>query len=437
MADNMWQNSIETMPRDELKKLQSERLVAQVKRSYDNVECFRNRMDEVGLKPEDIKGIEDLHKLPFSYKKDLRDYYPYGLFAVPMSEVKRVHASSGTTGKRIVVGYTENDLEMWSDCFARMLTGIGATKDDIIQISFGYGLFTGGFGAHAGVEKIGATVVPMSAGNTALQIQTLIDFKVTILCCTPSYAMYLGEEIERMGVKDQLSLKAGIFGAEPWTEEMRSTIEEKLGIKAYDIYGLSEVMGPGVACECECQNGMHIWEDNFIVEIIDPDTGDVLPEGSTGELVFTSLTKEAFPVIRYRTRDICSLITEPCKCGRTHIKMHKPQGRSDDMLIIRGVNVFPSQIEEVLLKIAGSEITPNYQIIVDRVNNTDTFEINVEMNEDLFTDEVKEIESIEKRITAQLRSTLGLGAKVRLVNPKSIERFEGKATRVIDKRKLV
>ena len=437
MADNMWQNSIETMPRDELKKLQSERLVAQVKRSYDNVECFRNRMDEVGLGPEDIKGIEDLHKLPFSYKKDLRDYYPYGLFAVPMSEVKRVHASSGTTGKRIVVGYTENDLEMWSDCFARMLTGIGATKDDIIQISFGYGLFTGGFGAHAGVEKIGATVVPMSAGNTALQIQTLIDFKVTILCCTPSYAMYLGEEIERMGVKDQLSLKAGIFGAEPWTEEMRSTIEGKLGIKAYDIYGLSEVMGPGVACECECQNGMHIWEDNFIVEIIDPDTGDVLPEGSTGELVFTSLTKEAFPVIRYRTRDICSLITEPCKCGRTHIKMHKPQGRSDDMLIIRGVNVFPSQIEEVLLKIAGSEITPNYQIIVDRVNNTDTFEINVEMNEDLFTDEVKEIESIEKRITAQLRSTLGLGAKVRLVNPKSIERFEGKATRVIDKRKLV
>ncbi|MBQ0014102.1 MAG: phenylacetate--CoA ligase [Oscillospiraceae bacterium] len=437
MADNMWQNSIETMPRDELKKLQSERLVAQVKRSYDNVECFRNRMDEVGLGPEDIKGIEDLHKLPFSYKKDLRDYYPYGLFAVPMSEVKRVHASSGTTGKRIVVGYTENDLEMWSDCFARMLTGIGATKDDIIQISFGYGLFTGGFGAHAGVEKIGATVVPMSAGNTALQIQTLIDFKVTILCCTPSYAMYLGEEIERMGVKDQLSLKAGIFGAEPWTEEMRSTIEEKLGIKAYDIYGLSEVMGPGVACECECQNGMHIWEDNFIVEIIDPDTGDVLPEGSTGELVFTSLTKEAFPVIRYRTRDICSLITEPCKCGRTHIKMHKPQGRSDDMLIIRGVNVFPSQIEEVLLKVAGSEVTPNYQIIVDRVNNTDTFEINVEMNEDLFTDEVKEIESIEKRITAQLRSTLGLGAKVRLVNPKSIERFEGKATRVIDKRKLV
>ncbi len=437
MADNMWQKSIETMPREELKKLQSERLVAQVKRSYDNVECFRNRMDEVGLKPDDIKGIEDLYKIPFSYKRDLRDYYPYGLFAVPMSEIKRVHASSGTTGKRIVVGYTENDLEMWADCFARMLTGIGATKDDIVQISFGYGLFTGGFGAHYGVERIGATVVPMSVGNTALQIQTIIDFKVTIICCTPSYAMFLAEEIERLGVKDQLSLKAGIFGAEPWTEEMRATIESKLGIKAYDIYGLSEVMGPGVSCECECQHGMHVWEDNFIVEIIDPDSGEVLPEGSTGELVFTSLTKEAFPVIRYRTRDICSLITEPCECGRTHIRMNKPHGRSDDMLIIRGVNVFPSQIEEVLLKVAGSEITPNYQIIVDRVNNTDTFEVNVEMNEDLFTDEVKEIESIEKRITEKLRSTLGLGAKVRLVNPKSIERFEGKAKRVIDKRNLV
>ena len=321
MADNMWQKSIETMPREELKKLQSERLVAQVKRSYDNVECFRNRMDEVGLKPDDIKGIEDLYKIPFSYKRDLRDYYPYGLFAVPMSEIKRVHASSGTTGKRIVVGYTENDLEMWADCFARMLTGIGATKDDIVQISFGYGLFTGGFGAHYGVERIGATVVPMSVGNTALQIQTIIDFKVTIICCTPSYAMFLAEEIERLGVKDELSLKAGIFGAEPWTEEMRATIESKLGIKAYDIYGLSEVMGPGVSCECECQHGMHVWEDNFIVEIIDPDSGEVLPEGSTGELVFTSLTKEAFPVVRYRTRDICSLITEPCECGRTHMAL--------------------------------------------------------------------------------------------------------------------
>lgn len=436
MATKYLNENIETMPRDELKKLQSERLVAQVKRSYENVQCFRDRMDELGLKPEDIHGVEDLYKLPFAYKKDLRDYYPYGLFAVPMLQVKRLHASSGTTGKRIVVGYTQNDLDMWAECFARMLTGIGVTKDDIVQISFGYGLFTGGFGAHAGVEKIGATVVPMGSGNTALQIQTMIDFGVTVICCTPSYAMYLGEEIEKMGVKNQLKLKAGIFGAEPWTEEMRKQIEEKLGIKAYDIYGLSEVLGPGVACECEDQSGMHVWEDNFIVEIINPDTGEVLPEGSIGELVFTSLTKEAFPVIRYRTRDICQLITEPCSCGRTHIKMMKPQGRSDDMLIIRGVNVFPSQIEEVLLKVAGSEITPNYQIIVDRVNNTDTFEVNVEMNEDLFFDEVKVIEATEKKITAQLRSTLGLGVKVRLVNPKSIERSEGKAVRVIDKRIL-
>ena len=429
-------DKIETLPRDELKKLQSERLVAQVKRSYENVECFRNRMDEAGLKPSDINGIEDLYKIPFSYKRDLRDYYPYGLFAVPMSEIKRVHASSGTTGKRIVVGYTENDLNMWSDCFARMLTGIGVTNHDIAQISFGYGLFTGGFGAHAGFEKIGATVIPMSAGNTSLQIQTMIDFGATVLCCTPSYAMFLAEEIERQGVKDQLALRIGLFGAEPWTEEMRAEIEAKLGIKAYDIYGLSEVMGPGVACECEAQQGMHIWEDNFIVEIIDPDTGEVLPEGSTGELVFTSLTKEAFPVIRYRTRDICSLITEPCSCGRTHIRMNKPHGRSDDMLIIRGVNVFPSQIEEVLLKVSGGDITPNYQIVVDRVNNTDTFDINVEMSEDLFADEVREIEAIENKITAQLRSTLGIGAKVHLCNPKSIERSEGKAVRVIDNRKL-
>lgn len=436
MATKYLNENIETMPRDELKKLQSERLVVQVKRSYENVQCFRDRMDELGLKPEDIHGVEDLYKLPFAYKKDLRDYYPYGLFAVPMSQVKRLHASSGTTGKRIVVGYTQNDLDMWAECLARMLTGIGVTKDDIVQISFGYGLFTGGFGAHAGVEKIGATVVPMGSGNTALQIQTMIDFGVTVICCTPSYAMYLGEEIEKMGVKNQLKLKAGIFGAEPWTEEMRKQIEEKLGIKAYDIYGLSEVLGPGVACECEDQSGMHVWEDNFIVEIINPDTGEVLPEGSIGELVFTSLTKEAFPVIRYRTRDICQLITEPCSCGRTHIKMMKPQGRSDDMLIIRGVNVFPSQIEEVLLKVASSEITPNYQIVVDRVNNTDTFEVNVEMNEDLFFDEVKAIEATEKKITAQLRSTLGLGVKVRLVNPKSIERSEGKAVRVIDKRIL-
>ena len=431
-----YQESIETMPRDELKKLQSERLTAQVKRMYEHVECFRKRMDEAHISPEDIHGIEDLPRLPFSYKKDLRDYYPYGLFAEPMHNILCVHASSGTTGKRIVVGYTKDDLDMWSDCVARMLTAIGVGADDIVQVAFGYGLFTGGFGAHAGAERVGATVVPISAGNTALQIQTMIDFKATVLCCTPSYAMYLGEEIEKLGVKDQLSLKCGVFGAEPWTDSMRAQIEEKLGIKAYDIYGLSEIMGPGVAYECECQAGMHINEDNFVPEIIDPDTGEVLPEGSTGELVFTTLTKQGFPLIRYRTRDICSLNYEPCACGRTHIRMNKPSGRSDDMLIIRGVNVFPSQIEEVLLKVSVGDITPNYQIVVDRVNNNDTFDVNVEMSEQLFADDVKSIEKIEKLVTSELRSMLGIGAKVHLVNPKSIERSEGKAKRVIDRRRL-
>ena len=431
-----YQESVERMPREALRKLQSERLVAQVKRMYERVECFRKRMDEMNLRPEDIHGLEDLPRLPFSYKKDLRDYYPYGLFAEPLKSIVRVHASSGTTGKRIVVGYTREDLEMWADCIARMLTAIGVGAEDIVQVAFGYGLFTGGFGAHAGAERVGATVVPISAGNTALQIQTMIDFKSTVLCCTPSYAMYLGEEIEKLGVKDQLSLKCGIFGAEPWTESMRAQIEEKLGIKAYDIYGLSEIMGPGVSYECECQAGMHVNEDNFIPEIIDPDTGEVLPEGAAGELVFTTLTKQGFPLIRYRTRDICSLNYEPCACGRTHIRMNKPSGRSDDMLIIRGVNVFPSQIEEVLLKVSVGDITPNYQIIVDRVNNNDTFDVNVEMSEQLFADDVKSIEKIEKQITAELRSVLGIGAKVHLVNPKSIERSEGKAKRVIDRRRL-
>ena len=431
-----YQESVERMPREALRKLQSERLVAQVKRMYERVECFRKRMDEMNLRPEDIHGLEDLPRLPFSYKKDLRDYYPYGLFAEPLKSIVRVHASSGTTGKRIVVGYTREDLEMWADCIARMLTAIGVGAEDIVQVAFGYGLFTGGFGAHAGAERVGATVVPISAGNTALQIQTMIDFKSTVLCCTPSYAMYLGEEIEKLGVKDQLSLKCGIFGAEPWTESMRAQIEEKLGIKAYDIYGLSEIMGPGVSYECECQAGMHVNEDNFIPEIIDPDTGEVLPEGATGELVFTTLTKQGFPLIRYRTRDICSLNYEPCACGRTPIRMNKPSGRSDDMLIIRGVNVFPSQIEEVLLKVSVGDITPNYQIIVDRVNNNDTFDVNVEMSEQLFADDVKSIEKIEKQITAELRSVLGIGAKVHLVNPKSIERSEGKAKRVIDRRRL-
>ena len=431
-----YNQKVETMPREELKKLQSERLCNQVRRCYENVECFRNRMDEIGLRPEDIHGVEDLHRLPFSYKKDLRDYYPYGLFAVPMKDVVRVHASSGTTGKRIVVGYTRDDLKMWDECVARVMTAAGVTSEDFVQVSFGYGFFTGGLGAHGGAELIGATVIPISSGNTANQIQTMIDFGSTVLCCTPSYAMYLAEEIERMGVKDQLKLRIGIMGAEPWSEDMRRQIEDKLGIKAYDIYGLSEVLGPGVSGECTEQAGMHVWEDHFLVEIIDPETEQPLPAGETGELVFTSITKEAFPVIRYRTRDICSLIPEPCKCGRTHVRMHKPSGRTDDMLIIRGVNVFPSQIEEVLLKVSGGEITPNYQIVVDRVNNTDTFDVNVEMSETFFSDNIREVERLERHITEQLRSTLGIGAKVHLVNPKSIVRSEGKAKRVIDKRKI-
>ncbi len=430
----VYNKDIECMPRDELKALQGKRLVEQVKRMYENVECFRNRMIEKGLTPDDINGVDDLAKLPFSYKNDLRDNYPYGLFAVPMSDVVRVHASSGTTGKRIVVGYTKNDLEMWADCIARMMTAIGITKNDVVQVSFGYGLFTGGFGVHSGAEKIGATVIPMSSGNTALQIQTMIDFGATVLCCTPSYAMYIAEEVERLGLRGQLKLKCGIFGAEPWSEKMRTKIEEGLGIKAYDIYGLSEVMGPGVSYECDHQCGMHINEDDFIAEIINPETEEVLPEGATGELVFTSLNKEAFPVIRYRTRDICSLIPEKCKCGRTFIRMNKPSGRSDDMMIIRGVNVFPSQIEEVLLKISGDAITPNYQIVLDRVNNTDTFDVNVEMSESFFKDDVKSVEKLEREIVEKLRSTLGIGAKVHLVNPKSIARSEGKAKRVIDNR---
>lgn len=428
--------SLETMPREQLKKLQDERLVWQVKRMYERVACFRARMDEKGLTPNDIHGTQDLHLLPFSYKKDLRDFYPYGLFAEPLKNVVRVHASSGTTGKRIVVGYTKRDLTRWADCTARVFSAAGIGENDVVQISFGYGLFTGGFGLHQAAEQVGATVVPISVGNTALQIQTMIDFGVTCLCCTPSYAMHLGEEINATGVKNQISLKAVILGAEPWTEAMREQIETMLGVKAFDIYGLSEVMGPGVAYECEQHKGMHICEDEFLAEIIDPDTEEILPYGTPGELVFTSLTKEAFPVIRYRTRDICTLYAEPCACGRTSLRMAKPAGRTDDMLIIRGVNVFPSQIEEVLLK-ASSGITPNYQIIVDRVNNADTFDLNVEMSDALFTDDIKSIALTERSITDELRSVLGIGVKVHLVNPKSIKRFEGKARRVIDNRKLI
>ncbi|MBR4496226.1 MAG: phenylacetate--CoA ligase [Acholeplasmatales bacterium] len=426
----------ECMSRKEIKAIQDERLKWQVKRMYEKVEIFKKRMDERGIKPEDIHGVEDLKKLPFSYKKDLRDYYPYGLFAVPMTDIVRLHASSGTTGKQIVVGYTANDLKIWSECFARQLAAAGGTADDFVQVCYGYGLFTGGLGAHDGATYLGATVIPASTGNTARQIQTMVDFGSTILCSTPSYAMYLAEEIKKQGLVDKIKLKAAICGAEPWTEEMRHQIEETLHIKAYDVYGLSEIMGPGVSYECECQKGMHINEDNFIVEIIDPETGEVLPYGQKGELVFTTLTKEGFPLIRYRTRDICSLNVEPCKCGRTFIRMNKPTGRSDDMLIIRGVNVFPSQIEEVLLKYCSDGITTNYQIEVDRVNNTDTLDVFVEMAPDLFADDMASIERLQKTLEEKIRSALGIGAKVTLVNPNSIARSEGKAKRVIDKRKL-
>lgn len=430
-----FQKETECMPREEIKRIQSERLVWQVARMYDRVELFRKRMNEKKLKPEDIKSIDDLSKLPFSYKQDLRDYYPYGLFAEPLKNIVRTHASSGTTGKQIVVGYTRHDLEMWADCMARQLAAAGTTAEDVVQVSYGYGLFTGGLGAHAGAERIGATVVPTSSGNTARQIRTMVDFGTTVLCCTPSYSMYLAEAIEEAGLRDKIRLKSGVFGAEPWTEDMRHAIENSLGIKAFDVYGLSEIMGPGVSYECECQNGMHVNEDMFVPEIIDPDTGEVLPEGAQGELVFTTLTKEGFPVIRYRTRDICSLNYEQCECGRTFVRMNKPTGRSDDMMIIRGVNVFPSQIEEVLLRISEG-VTPNYQIIVGRENNTDTLDINVEMTEKLFADDVKSIEKIEKKIVSDLRSVLGIGAKVHLVNPKTIARSEGKAKRVIDNRNL-
>ena len=432
----MYQPEIETMPRDQLKKLQGERLCQQVQRMYARVPLFRRRMQEAGLGPDDIHGLEDLPKIPFSYKKDLRDEYPYGLFAEPLENIVRLHASSGTTGKQIVVGYTRGDLERWAQCICRMYAAVGMDTSSRIQNAFGYGLFTGGFGIHSAGEHYGATVIPISAGNTQRQMNTMVDFGATTLTCTPSYAMYLAESVEEAGLRDKIQLKQGIFGAEPWTENMRHEIENKLGIKAYDIYGLTELMGPGVAYECDQQAGMHICEDHFIAEIIDPDTGEVLPEGSTGELVFSSITKEGFPILRYRTRDICSLIYEPCACGRTHIRMRKPAGRSDDMMIIRGVNVFPSQIEEVLLKVSGGDLTPNYQIVVDRVNNTDTLDINVEMSEQMFSDAIRSVERVERSIEAQLRSILGIGAKVHLRSPKSIERSEGKAKRIIDNRKL-
>ncbi len=435
MEQRYYQKEIETMPVEEIKKLQSEKIVKQVKHVYENVEYYRNLMDEKGVKPEDIKGIEDLHKLPFLTKSDLRDAYPYGLLAKPFEDCVRIHSTSGTTGKRVVAFYTQNDIDLWEDCCARALVAAGASNEDVCQVAYGYGLFTGGAGLNGGSHKVGCLTLPMSSGNTERQIQFMMDLNATILCCTPSYAAYIGETLKEQGyTPDQIPLKAGIFGAEPWTEEMRQGIQNTLGIKAYDIYGLTETSGPGVSFECSEQTGMHINEDHFLAEIIDPDTGEVLPEGSKGELVFTSLDKEAFPLLRYRTRDICVLSRKPCSCGRTHIKMSKPMGRSDDMMIIRGVNVFPSQIETVLLQ---EGYQPNYQIIIDRKNNTDTFDVNVEMNPEQFTDTVGGVTALEKSLANAMKTMLGINPTVHLVAPKSIARSEGKAVRIIDNRKLV
>lgn len=432
--ENYWQKEIETAPREVIKALQDERLVAQVRHVWDNVPYYRKKMEEKGVTPDDIKSSDDLYKLPFLTKADLRDAYPYGLVGVPLSECVRIQSTSGTTGKRVVAFYTKEDIDLWEDCCARAIVAAGGTKDDVCQVSYGYGLFTGGPGLNGGSHKVGCLTVPTSSGNTERQIMFIQDLSSTILCCTPSYAAYIGETMKAMGLgPDDIPLKAGIFGAEAWSDEMRRDIEKTLGIKAYDIYGLTELSGPGVSFECSAQSGMHINEDHFIAEIIDPETGEVLPEGTQGELVFTAITKKAFPLIRYRTRDICTLTREKCPCGRTHVKMTKPRGRSDDMLIIRGVNVFPSQIETVLL---NQGYAANYQIIVDRVNNTDTLDVQVEMTPEIFTDNVSDIERRQKELVEGLRSMLGLTAKVTLVAPKTIVRSEGKAVRVIDKRKI-
>ena len=432
--ERYYQPEIETASREQILAWQNECLVKQVKHVWERVPYYRKKMEEKGLTPDDIKGVADLHKLPFLSKADLRECYPYGLVAEPLENCVRIQSTSGTTGKRVVAFYTQADIDLWEDCCARAIVAAGGSNKDVCQISYGYGLFTGGSGLHGGAHKVGAMTLPMSSGNTERQIQFMQDLHSTILCCTPSYAAYIGETIREMGLSpDDLDLKAGIFGAEPWTEEMRRDIEKSLGIKAYDIYGLTETSGPGVAFDCSAQNGMHINEDHFIAEIIDPDTGEVLPEGSKGELVFTALTKQAFPLLRYRTRDITVLRREKCSCGRTHVKMAKPMGRSDDMLIIRGVNVFPSQIETVLLKHGYGA---NYQILVDRVNNTDTFDVNVEMSPEQFSDAVSEITAKERQLADAMKTMLGVNPRIHLVSPKSIQRSEGKAVRVIDKRKL-
>ena len=431
--ENYFQKDIETMPVEKIKEMQAEKLVNIVKYVYDNVEYYRDKMNEKGVTPDDIKGLEDLHKLPFLSKADLREGYPYGLLATDLKNCVRIHSTSGTTGKRVVAFYTQHDIDIWNEMCARAIVAAGGTDEDVVQVCYGYGLFTGGAGLDGGSHKVGCLTLPMSSGNTERQIMFMNDLGATIICCTPSYAAYIGETLKEMGYNpEDNKLKAGIFGAEAWTEEMRRDIEKALGIKAYDIYGLTETCGPGVAFECSEQTGMHINEDHFIAEIIDPDTGEVLPEGSKGELVFTALDKEAFPLLRYRTRDICVLTREKCSCGRTFIKMCKPMGRSDDMMIIRGVNVFPSQIEAVLL---NEGYAPNYQIMVDRVNNSDTLDVYVEAKEGDFSDKVKDMAEKEKALAGAIKAMLGINPKVHLVAPKSIQRSEGKAVRVIDKRK--
>ena len=430
---NYYQEDIECASRDQILAWQNERLVKQVQYVYDNVLYYRKRMENKGVEPGDIKSVDDLHKLPFLTKGDLRDAYPYGLLARPLSDCVRIQSTSGTTGRRVVAFYTQHDIDLWDECCARAIMAAGGTKDDVVHVCYGYGLFTGGPGLNGGSHKVGSLTLPMSSGNTDRQIQFMTDLQATILCCTPSYAAYLGEAIHERGVQDKIKLKAGIFGAEAWTEEMRRDIEKSLGIKAYDIYGLTEISGPGVSFECSEQTGMHINEDHFIAEVIDPATGEVLPDGEKGELVFTCITKEAFPLLRYRTRDICVLSRKKCSCGRTHVKMSKPMGRSDDMLIVKGVNVFPSQIETVLI---NQGFAANYQIIVTRKKNSDNIEVQVELTPVMAADAAFDRELARKKLVSGLKAMLGILADVTLVEPKTIARSEGKAVRVIDKRNL-
>jgi len=431
----IWNEAKECMSRDEMQALQSARLKKVVDRVYHNVEYYRKKMQAVGIEPGDINGVEDISKLPYTTKDDLRDTYPFGLFAAPQSEIVRIHASSGTTGKATVVGYTRKDIEVWSECVARAFSQAGLGRNDIIQVAYGYGLFTGGLGAHYGAEHLGATVVPMSTGNTKKLTTMMKDFGATAIACTPSYLLHIAETLEADGDLDKIKLKAAICGAEPWTEQMRLQIEEKLHINAFDIYGLSEIMGPGVACDCQYHKGLHVYEDHFLPEIVDPKTLKPVGENETGELVFTTLTKEGIPLIRYRTKDLTSISYDKCECGRTLARISRFKGRSDDMLIIRGVNVFPSQVEAALLEIG--EAAPYYMLIVDRVNNLDTLEVQVEVDEKFFSDKISELENLTKKIAHAIQQGIGLAVKVKLVEPKTIERSMGKAVRVIDKRKLV